>query len=382
MKATALKSVPANAALRSRAKERLRALPPPDNLSSVEDLRSAVGELRIYEAELEIQNEELLDSRAQIEASQKNYFRHFDLAPVGLIRLNRKGQILEANILGAQMLGEKRVLLNSVPRRFLAHISPDSHVVFQQHLGSTLASGKMETCELSLRNDAGHETFVRMQSVISRSEKDEKDFYLTLTDLTERREIEQKLELQRGLAEAAVTSKELFFGMLSHELRNPLTPLVALLEDLATEPGRSAKDRAALAIMRRNLDLETHFIDDLLDLTRVTSGKLELHRETTDAHLCLRQAIEICQLEIDAKKLQLAIELDAPRHFVDADASRLQQIFWNLIKNAVKFTPAGGRIAIQTRSDKPSRLSVDVRDAGIGIDPWALSHLFEPFFQV
>src|SRR5207247_1543236 len=75
-------------------------------------------------------------------------------------------------------------------------------------------------------------------------------------------------------------------------------------------------------------------------------------------------------------------ELDAPRHFVDADASRLQQIFWNLIKNAVKFTPAGGRIAIETRSDEPSRLSVEFRDTGVGIDTWALSHLFEPFFQV
>ena len=382
MKSTPLKFTPANAALRRTAGVRLRASPPADEALSPPDLRSALGELRVYEAELEIQNEELLDSRARIEKSQRKYFRHFDLAPVGLIRLNLKGQILEANILGAQMLGETRTLLNTVPCTFFAHVSPESHVLFQQHLESALASGKMETCELSLRNAAGQETFVRIQSVVSHSENDEKDFYLTLTDLTERREIEQKLALQKALAEAAVTSKELFFGMLSHELRNPLTPLVALLEDLATEPGRSAKDRAALAIMRRNLDLETHFIDDLLDLTRVTSGKLELHRETTDVHFCLRQAIEICQLDINAKKLQLAIELDAPRHFVDADASRLQQIFWNLIKNAVKFTPAGGRIAIQTRSDKPSRLSVDVRDAGIGIDPWALSHLFEPFFQV
>ncbi len=379
MKSTPLKS---NAALRHTAKKRLRAVPPAGEAQSLPDLRSAMGELRIYEAELEIQNEELRDSRAQIEESHKNYFRHFDLAPVGLIRLNRKGQILEANILGAQMLGEKRVLLNSVPRTFLAHVSSESHVVFQQHLQSTLASGKMETCELSLRNAAGHETFLRIQSVVSHGEKDEKDFYVTLTDLTERREIEQKLALQRVLAEAAVTSKELFFGMLSHELRTPLTPLVALLEDLAAEPGRSPEDLAALALMRRNLDLETHLIDDLLDLTRVTGGKLQLHRETTDVHLCLRQAIEICQPDIDAKELQLAIELDAPRHFVDGDASRLQQIFWNLIKNAVKFTPVGGRIAIETRSAEASRLTVEFRDTGVGIDPRPLLHLFEPFFQV
>ena len=379
MKSTPLKS---NAALRHTAKKRLRAVPPAGEAQSLPDLRSAMGELRIYEAELEIQNEELRDSRAQIEESHKNYFRHFDLAPVGLIRLNRKGQILEANILGAQMLGEERVLLKTVPRTFLAHVSSESHVVFQQHLQSTLASGKMETCELSLRNAVGDESFVRIQSVISRSEKDEKDFYLTLTDLTERREIEQKLALQRVLAEAAVTSKELFFGMLSHELRTPLTPLVALLEDLAAEPGRSPEDLAALALMRRNLDLETHLIDDLLDLTRVTGGKLQLHRETTDVHLCLRQAIEICQPDIDAKELQLAIELDAPRHFVDGDASRLQQIFWNLIKNAVKFTPVGGRIAIETRSAEASRLTVEFRDTGVGIDPRPLLHLFEPFFQV
>src|SRR5213080_2774825 len=270
MKSTPLKS---NAALRHTAKKRLRAVPPAGEAQSLPDLRSAMGELRIYEAELEIQNEELRDSRAQIEESHKNYFRHFDLAPVGLIRLNRKGQILEANILGAQMLGEKRMLLNSVPRTFLAHVSSESHVVFQQHLQSTLASGKMETCELSLRNAVGDESFVRIQSVISRSEKDEKDFYLTLTDLTERREIEQKLALQRVLAEAAVTSKELFFGMLSHELRTPLTPLVALLEDLAAEPGRSPEDLAALALMRRNLDLEV--VDEMSLQIKIATHECE-----------------------------------------------------------------------------------------------------------
>src|SRR5438270_595905 len=146
---------------------------PADEALSPPDLRTALGELRIYEAELEIQNEELLDSRARIEESQRKYFRHFDLAPVGLIRLNLKGQILEANILGAQMLDETRTLLNTVPRTFFAHVSPESHVVFQQHLESALASGKMETCELSLRNTAGQETFVRIQSVVSHSENDE-----------------------------------------------------------------------------------------------------------------------------------------------------------------------------------------------------------------
>lgn len=371
-----------NESLRVNAEQRVRAQPPLAKSASMKDLRSAVAELHIYEAELEIQNEELLDSRAQIEESQKKYFRHFDLAPVGLIRLNRAGLILEANILGAQMLDVDRATLQRGPRPLLAHLAPGSLVVFEQHLESALSSGKMEMCELSLRNAAGHETFVRMQSVISSGENGETDFYITLTDLTERREIEHKLELQKILAEAAVASKELFFGMLSHELRTPLTPLFALLQDLASEEGRSAEDLDTFAIMRRNLDLETHLIDDLLDLTRMTGGKLNLNREITDIHCCLREAVGICQDEIGARQLRLTFEPVAPRHFVSGDAGRLQQVFWNLIKNAVKFTPPGGQITIATRCEDSSHLTIEFRDTGIGLEAGPLKHIFDAFFQV
>lgn len=383
MKATALKFTPAYGMLRCRAEQRLRVVRPArDESSSVQDLRSAVEELRIFDAELQVQNEELLDSRARVEESQKKYFRHFDLAPVGLIRLDHKGLILDANLLGAQMLDVNRLQLQALPRPFLAHVAPDSLATFQQHLESALASGKMETCELSLRNTAGQETFVRMQSVASHRKKDRPDFYITLTDLTERREIEQKLELQKVLAEAAVASKELFFGMLSHELRTPLTPLIALLQDLAADPRRSVEDLEAFAIMRRNLDLEIHLIDDLLDVTHITGGKVQLCRAMIDVHLCLQRAVGICQADIDGKGLHLTIGLDAPRHFVDADAGRLQQVFWNLIKNAVKFTPTGGQITILTRCDQASNLTIEFRDTGIGIESWPLGRIFDPFFQV
>jgi signal transduction histidine kinase len=381
MKATALKFTP-DANLRRSAEQRLRAMTPAGASLSVQDLRSAVEELHVCDAELQIQNEELLASRTQIEESQKKYFRHFDLAPVGLFRLNDAGLILEANILGARMLDVNRALLYSGPRLFLAHVAPDSLTVFEQHLESARSSGKMEMCELLLRGATGHETFVRMQSVISGVETDQPDFYITLTDLTEHRELEQKLELQKVLAEAAVASKELFFATLSHELRTPLTPLVALLEDCAADEKRSAEDLAAFAIMRRNLDLEIHLIDDLLDVTRITSGKLELRRETIDVHMCLQQAIRICQAEIAGKGLQLAFKPAAQRHFVNGDSSRLLQVFWNLIKNAAKFTPWGGRIDIETRCDEAYHLTVEFRDTGIGIDAWPMGHIFDPFFQV
>jgi signal transduction histidine kinase len=383
MKATSLKFTPGYGMLRCRAEQRLRVVRPTrDESASVQDLRSAVEELRIFDAELQIQNEELHESRVQLERSQKKYFRHYDLAPVGLIRLDHEGLILDANLLGAQMLEVNRLQLHARPRPFLIHVAPDSVATFQQHFDSALASGKRETCELPLRSETGHDTFVRMQSITSRGENAKTDLYVTLTDLTERREIEQKLELQKILAEAAVASKELLFGMLSHELRTPLTPLIALLQELASDPRRSREDLEAFAIMRRNLDLEIHLIDDLLDVTRISGGKLHVSREIIDVHSSLQQAIGICQAEIESKGLRLAINLDAPRHFVDADPSRLQQVFWNLIKNAVKFTPAGGEIAIETRCDQNSSLTVEVRDSGIGIDSWPLGRIFDPFFQV
>lgn len=383
MSAPALKYTAGYEILRCKAEQRLRLVRPPEKQPSVQDMRTAMEELHIFDAELQIQNEELLASRAQVEESQKKYFRHFDLAPVGLVRLDHSGLILEANILGAQMLDVNRLQLHALPRTLQAHVAPDSFAVFEQHLEAARASGKRELCELPLHASDGHETFVRLQTVVSRSDTAaEPDFYVTITDLTERREIEQKLELQKVLAEAAVSSKELFFCMLSHELRTPLTPLVALLDDLAKAPGRSADDRAAFAIMRRNLDLETHLIDDLLDVTRITGGKLQLHREIVDVHSSLREAIDICRAEIDGKQLHFTFRPTAARHLVDGDPSRLQQVFWNLIKNAVKFTPQGGRIVIETRCDEAARMTIEVRDTGIGIDSWPLSHIFDPFFQV
>lgn len=181
---------------------------------------------------------------------------------------------------------------------------------------------------------------------------------------------------------AAMASKELFFAMLSHELRTPLTPVFALVRDLAADPQRSADDLAAFAIMQRNLDLEIQLIDDLLDLTRITRGKLELQFKTTDINLCLSNAVEICRSDITAKGLDLEMDLAVGSHFVHADAGRLQQIFWNLIKNSVKFTVPPGKISIRSYYGTSSQMVMEFRDTGMGMDATALRHIFDPFFQV
>ncbi|MEP6936563.1 MAG: ATP-binding protein, partial [Chthoniobacterales bacterium] len=122
-------------------------------------------------------------------------------------------------------------------------------------------------------------------------------------------------------------------------------------------------------------------IDDLLDLTRISKGKVQLSLELVDAHILLRNALEICQSELAHKKLALQLDLTAPKVNLFADPARLQQIFWNLIKNSVKFTPEGGQLRVRTANDGDRELRVMISDNGVGIDADSLPKIFKAFEQ-
>jgi len=182
-------------------------------------------------------------------------------------------------------------------------------------------------------------------------------------------------------AEKASEAKDRFLAMLSHELRTPLTPVLASVFTLEREENLPPSIQKSLQLIRRNVELEARLIDDLLDLTRISKGKVQLSVEVVDAHVLLRNALEICQSEIEQKKLKVRIELNATRVHLNADPARLQQIFWNLIKNAVKFTPDGGKLAIQTLNDDKGEFCLAVEDSGCGIEPEVLPKIFHAFEQ-
>jgi len=184
----------------------------------------------------------------------------------------------------------------------------------------------------------------------------------------------------RTEAERANLAKDQFLAMLSHELRTPLTPVLTSALALETE---SLPDdiRDSLQMIRRNVELEARLIDDLLDLTRISKGKVQLSLEIVDAHTLLRNALEICQEEISQKRLVLHVDLAAEKFRIKADPARLQQIFWNLIKNAVKFTPEGGRLGVRTSDDFGDKIRVEISDSGLGIDAESLPKIFDAFEQ-
>ncbi len=183
----------------------------------------------------------------------------------------------------------------------------------------------------------------------------------------------------REEAEAANKAKDRFLAVLSHELRTPLTPVITSIVNLEADENLSNETRQTLLVMRRNVELEARLIDDLLDLTRVGSGKVSLCWETVNIHCLLKNALEICRPDIEAKELSLETDLDQNEIFVAGDPARLQQMFWNIIRNATKFTNQG-TIQVST-SIKDNMFHVEVSDTGMGIEPELLDRIFMPFEQ-
>ena len=191
----------------------------------------------------------------------------------------------------------------------------------------------------------------------------------------------QKTNLELEEKARSNLAKDQFLAMLSHELRTPLTPVLASALALENEPELPSNIHESLQMIRRNVELEARLIDDLLDLTRIDRGKVQLNFEIVNAHTLLQSALEICQPEIDRKHLKPSLNLGARKVHMRADPARLQQIFWNLINNAVKFTSANGQITIITSNDSDGQLRVEIADTGMGIEQELLPKIFDAFEQ-
>jgi signal transduction histidine kinase/ActR/RegA family two-component response regulator len=208
------------------------------------------------------------------------------------------------------------------------------------------------------------------------------------TNVTEQKLSEIALRESEERARAASLAKDNFLAQLSHELRTPLTPVLMTAAALRDDTSLSASTREAFAMIERNVALEARLIDDLLDLTRVTRGKLSLRTEACDVHALVSQAIEIVCDEGREKQIQVSPDLAASHRHVLGDRARLQQVIWNLLRNAVNFTPQGGSINISTKdaecvADGAARpgICIEVSDSGVGFDATLAENLFEPFYQ-
>ncbi|HEY2139791.1 MAG TPA: PAS domain-containing protein, partial [Chthoniobacterales bacterium] len=198
----------------------------------------------------------------------------------------------------------------------------------------------------------------------------------TMVDITDKKTAEILLERAKNEAEEANRAKDRFLAMLSHELRTPLTPVLMTIASLRREANLSDDLRQDLEVLQRNVELEALLIDDLLDLTRIAHGKLELHSDAVDIHGIIEHSLSICAGDLIGKKIQVIRHFNAREHHCWADPARLQQVFWNLVKNSAKFTPEGGRFEISTRNTGAQEIVIEISDTGIGIDQELIPRIF------
>jgi len=209
-------------------------------------------------------------------------------------------------------------------------------------------------------------------------ERNEQGRVLSMTgisiDITRIKEVEQELR-------EADERKNEFLAVLSHELRNPLAPLRNGMEILRRTQGTGAAAEQARVMMARQLEQMVHLIDDLLEVGRISRGKIELKRVPVDLTVALQHAFEVAKPSIDAAAHELVIEVPPGPLIVDADVTRLAQVFGNLLNNAAKYTNPGGHLRVTvTRADE--HVSTSIRDDGIGIPADKLPKIFEMFAQV
>ncbi len=321
--------------------------------------------------------------------SERRFRGYFEQGLVGMVMLSEQGDLLEVNQRFCRLLGYSEEELANKSWTELTHpddlAAEDAH--FQPMLRGLVKGYVMD--KRFLCKD-GQTLYASLAAQYMRKEGGTPDCILVLVqDITERHQLEENLraaknsaDRAKGIAELANRAKDYFLAVLSHELRTPLAPVVMGVSMLQDRPDLDRQMRETLEMVRRNAEMEARLIDDLLDVTRIARGKVELHKRRVDLATVIDYAVEVCRPDIEARRLVLAVDMgpDAP-YWVEADSTRLQQVFWNLLKNAVKFTPHEGRVAIRCRLDGPGHVVAEVSDNGIGIDAEALPRLFRAFEQ-
>jgi len=236
-----------------------------------------------------------------------------------------------------------------------------------------------DNTEVDVRTGTGENRVAQMR-VVEIEWQGKEGYLVSLRDITEQKQVEEERIQLLEKAEAANRIKDEFLAIVSHELRTPLNPILGWSKLLRTRKMNQDKVDKALETIERNASLQAQLIDDLLDVSRILRGKLNLQTLRVDLARVIQAAIETMRLAAAAKSIEIDTQLDSTVGFVSGDPNRLQQVVWNLLSNAVKFTPRGGRITVRLQAID-SQAQIKVSDTGQGISPDFFPYIFDYFRQ-
>jgi two-component system CheB/CheR fusion protein len=332
-------------------------------------------------------------TEAELAAGESRFRALVNQAKAGIIQMDTARRFTYVNDLFCEITGRTREEL--IGRWVRDITAPEDSERNQPLYERLLATGESFDVENRfIRPDGSQVWVLKSVAPIFNDARQVVGISTIVTDITARKRIMEEIEHNRAELwqalvenqnvraelEAAAKAKDQFLAVLSHELRTPLTPVLMATRILERRKDLSPEVRENLGVIRRNILIEAQFIDDLLDVTRIERGKLEILMEPVDLHGVLHQAINVADAELQAKRQKLTVDLRAENCEVTGDATRLQQVMWNLLKNASKFSPEETGIEVRTWNDG-ERVCVSVSDRGIGIEKEALGLIFDPFRQ-
>jgi PAS domain S-box-containing protein len=347
------------------------------------ELRHLAHELRVHQAELELQNQQLIEMQGLLEQSRARYVELYDNAPVGYLTLDHAGVIGDINLTAAGLLGRERASL--IATNIRQHVGRQDRRRVDALLRDCFGHGRRASIEVVLPA-----RIVEMVAVPVRGlEGPVVSCRMALNDITERRQADHEREalLERAQearvhAERASRVKEDFLAVVSHELRAPMAPMrmwMKVLRDRADDAGTRAR---AIDVLETCVKAQVKLIDDLVDVVRSAKGKLQVERQPLELAPLLERVVAVAEPSAAAKRISLRVLRDGDGGDLQllADADRLQQAIGNVLSNAVKFTGDDGQVTVRLGA-RDGRAVVEVQDDGEGIDPELLPHLFEPFRQ-
>ncbi len=321
---------------------------------------------------------ELRASEAALRRSEARFRRLFDADLVGVAFATTDGRVLDANSACLRLTGHTREQVLAGKIRWDQLTPPEYAAADQEALRQVMETGACTPYEKEVITADGGRVTVLLG--IARLEQGSSEILTLVVDLTQRKRYEEAMREARDAAEATSRLKDEFLATVSHELRTPLNAILGWTQLLAQNPQLASEARHGLETIERNARNQAQLIEDLLDVSRIISGQLRLSAQPTEVPPLIKTTLEAVQPAAQARGVNLVHHVDPDLPRVLVDPMRLQQIIWNLLHNAIKFTAHGGTVTV-TVSAAERQLTISVGDTGAGIDPAFLPYVFERFRQ-